>query len=60
MPPSAAPAWWCLTAVGWGHVDRWCLTLTPDGQANAFSKKLENHQTMIALHYRHYDFGAAS
>jgi hypothetical protein len=24
---------------------------------NAFSKKLENHKAMIALHYMHYNFG---
>jgi len=24
---------------------------------NAFSKKVENHKAMIALHYMHYNFG---
>ena len=24
---------------------------------NAFSKKLDNHKAMIALHYMHYKFG---
>jgi hypothetical protein len=24
---------------------------------NAFSKKLDNHKAMIALHYMHYNFG---
>ena len=24
---------------------------------NAFSKRVDNHKTMIALHYMHYNFG---
>jgi len=31
---------------------RWFTRLT-----NAFSKKLDNHKAMIALHYMHYNFG---
>jgi hypothetical protein len=42
------------------HVDRQNLTMRMSMRrftqvTNAFSKKVDNHKTMIALHYMHYN-----